>query len=246
MEALKRLFSRISSDIANGRNIESYVVSAIGIALIFLDVVGSPDLDLKITVVIAALVVLVFKSTKPEKESDIDLDLVLHDRQSYGPFQDFIRGASELCIYGPSAVNAMRNAADIQREILDKGGSVRILLQNPNEQTGISILRRQLDKMFDLEADIQLTTRTLKTLASQSSRGKLEYRFLPYSPGFSIAVVDPDGKDGRLTVEFYGYENRNITERMHINIKRHQSPYWFEYWAKQFDNMWESAQLPEA
>jgi hypothetical protein len=246
VNAIARLFNRIGSDILKGRNVESYVVTMVGIALIILDVVGTPDPDLKITVIIAALVILVFKSTRTDKETDIDLDLVLHDRQSYGPFQDFIRGATELCIYGPSAVNAMRNAADIQREILERGGNVRILLQNPNEQTGISILRRQLDKMFDLESDIQATTRTLKTLASQPSRGKLEYRLLPYSPGFSIAVVDPDGKDGRLTVEFYGYENRNIAERMHINIKRHQSPYWFEYWAKQFDIMWESAQPPDA
>ncbi len=73
--------------------------------------------------------------------------------------------------------------------------------------------------------------------------GKIDYRLLDYSPGFSIVVVDPDGKDGRLVIEFFGYHNDLINDRMHLQIERRSSQYWFEYWAKQYQMMWESGSV---
>jgi hypothetical protein len=77
-------------------------------------------------------------------------------------------------------------------------------------------------------------------MASWKMSGTVEYGVIPYSPGFSITVVDANGKNGRLVIEFYGYQNELINDRMHIVVTRQQSQYWFEYWAKQFDIMWES------
>jgi hypothetical protein len=236
MRSIERALRRIVQDIVAGRNLDAYVVSLIGIALIALDVLGDVETSLQLTVLIAAVALLLFRATAPE-QSRVDLDAVLQDRQGYSPFRDFIRGGRTLWVYGPSAYNILREASDIKREILDHGGEVRVLVQDPRETPSMNILRRQLDRTHNLDHDID---GSLFTLRQMREWGNVDFRLLPYSPGFSLVIVDPNRKDGRLTVEFFGFRNELISERMHIEISRQTSQYWFEYWARQFEVMWET------
>jgi len=43
----------------------------------------------------------------------------------------------------------------------------------------------------------------------------------------------------------HGFKDENIAERMHIVIRRHESPRWFSYWVARFDAMWQTAKPPE-
>ena len=237
MNTIVRFVRRVINDITNLRNVDAYVVGFIGIALILLDVLGSVELDAYLSVMTAALVVLLFRTTAPPKK-EIDLDNVLLDRQSYTPLREFIQGAHVVWVYGPSAVNVLRESASFKREVVERGGEVRVLLQDPGETASMAILRQQLDPNNNLDHDIQ---GSLFTLEKMREWGKVDYRLLPYNPGFSLLVVDPDGKDGRLVVEFFGYHNNLIDDRMHIMIERRSSQYWFEYWAKQYQIMWDAA-----
>jgi hypothetical protein len=237
MRGIERGLRRILNDIVRFRNIEAYVIAAVGVALVLLDVVGEVDQGLQLTVITAALALLVFRATRPEQRA-VDLDEVLKDRQSYGAFREFIQGGKVLWIYGPSNVNVLRESADIKREILDKGGQVRVVIQDPANEPNMAILRQQLDPNNDLDHDIK---GSLFTLNKMLKWGDVQYRLAPYSPGFSLTVIDPDGRDGRLVVEFFGFHNEFIRDRMHIVIERRQSQFWFEYWAQQFEIMWETA-----
>ena len=239
MTAILRTFRRIFTDLVNLRNVDAYVVSFVGVLLIVLDIVGTVELDTYLSVITAALVVMLFRTTTPPKR-EIDLDQVLHDRQSYTPLREFIQGGRVVWVYGPSAVNVLRESASFKREVLDRGGEVRVLLQDPAEVASMSVLRQQLDPNNNLDHDIQ---GSLFTLEKMRAWGKVEARLLPYNPGFSILIVDPDGKDGRLTVEFFGFHNSLIDERMHLLIERRSSQYWFEYWAQQYKIMWDAGKL---
>jgi len=236
---------RIVKDIAAGKNVESYAIAAVAFGLAILGLIEDVlTTNVKLAAILAALGLLVFKTTEPE-EKPVDLDLVLRDRQSYGSFRSFIRGGRVMWVYGPSAVNVLRNAADIKQEILDKGGQVFILLQDPQNDSSMQILRQQLDPIHSLDDDIETSLRTLKNMSGWKVPGKIEYGFAPYNPGFSLTVIDPDGRDGRLIIEFYGFRNELITDRMHVEITRSTSNYWFEYWARQYLVMWEAARKPQ-
>jgi hypothetical protein len=245
MKGIARFFKRVLKDITAGRNIDAYVVTAVAVTLAVIGVVDDvvPD-SLKFAAILAALALLVLNTTAPETQV-VDLDAVLLDRQSYGQLREFIQGAQTLWVYGPSAVNVLRSASDIRREVLDRGGTLRVLIQNPDSPLGMDVLVRQLDKYFDLADDIKSALRTLDNMHRQSPDA-VEYGLVPYSPGFSLVIVDPDGRDGRLIVEFYGYQNEEITDRMHISIARQQSQYWFEYWAGQFELMWQARHDPRS
>lgn len=239
MQGITRAFSRIFKDISEGRHLESYAVTAVALILAVAGLLDNavPD-SMKLAVILAALALLVFQSTTP-KEKNVDLDSVLQDRQSFSPFRDFIRGGQELWVYGPSVGNVVRNDPDIKREILDRGGRVRILMQNPDAPI-MGYLPDQYNEIHPLKEDIQTTLRTLDNLAKRVNVGTLEYGMIDYNPGFSLVVVDPDGANGRLVVEFHGYATDAIVDRMHIVITRQQSQHWFEYWARQFEGMWQA------
>jgi hypothetical protein len=242
MRGIERELRRVINDILKFRNIEAYVIALVGVALVALDVIGEVDQGLQLTVITAALALLVFRATRPEEHA-VDLDDVLKDRQSYGTFREFIQGGKVLWAYGPSLVNVLHNSSDIKREVLDKGGQVRILVQDPTNDASMSILRQQLDLSNDLDHDLKGSLLTLKKMLKW---GNVEYRLLTYSPGLSLTIIDPDGRDGRLVVEFFGFHNEFIRDRMHIVIERRQSQYWFEYWAKQCEAMWNAAREDEA
>ena len=92
MRGIEREFRRILGDIVRFRNIEAYVIAAVGVALVVFDLIGDVDQGLQLTVITAALALLVFRTTRPG-ERPPDLEEVLQDRQSYGTFREFIHGA---------------------------------------------------------------------------------------------------------------------------------------------------------
>ncbi len=246
MAALLRSFRRIAGDLTTFRHIEAYVVVGVGIALIAIDVLGEVPINVQLTVIIAALVVLVFRTTAPDVKHE-DIHELLRNRNQFVPFREFIKGAKTLSIYAPSAINILRDAAPIKDEILEKGGKVTILLQNPHEDQEITQLQKQLDiAAVDLRNDIFIAVDILKRLNTRrdGTGYHLQYGFLPYSPGFSLLIVDADRASGRLIVEFFGFHNEFIGNRMHIQITRQQSEYWFEYWLEQFREMQKLALSP--
>ena len=239
MNRISTALKRIWRDILAGRNLEAYVVTAIGIGLVALGILGTVNIELSLTVIIAALALLVFKTTTPDKLS-LDIDAVLQDRDDFGPLRETVRGRRQVWIYGPSSVNALKE--EIEREVLDKGGEVRILLQDP-ASPAIDFLRDQLDThdpRANLKTDLDGSLRLLHHFLTTKPNSKLQCRLLPYSPGFSMVIVDPDSRDGQIIVEFLGFRYQHVRERMHITLRRAETPRWFDHWLAQYQRMWDA------
>jgi hypothetical protein len=235
---LLRRLQHIGKDILAGRNIDAYVVSFIAIALALLGVLDDViPLNVKLSAILAALALLVLYTTRPETRR-ADLDGVLQDRRGFGRFQDVIKGTQTLWIYGPSAVNLLRERPLIKQDILDRGGEVRVLVQDPAATEGMNHLHYTLDHTDDLEKSLQMSLDNLGRMKDWG--GRFEHRLLAYSPGFSLVVLDPGRREGKVIVEFFGFQADFITDRMHIEITRQESQHWFEYWVKQYEKMWEA------
>jgi hypothetical protein len=239
MKTIVAWIRRVADDLINLRNVDAYVVAFIGVILVALGVVNPPDDQLYLVVLTAGLAVLLFRETAPEKK-EIDLDGVLLDRQNYKPLREFLQRADVVWACGPSNYNILRDPS-LKREVLDHGGEVRVLLQDPNEAASMAILRQQLDTTSDLDHDIRGSLLLLEKMAQS---GNAEYRLLPYNPGFSMLIVNPHSGNGYLTVEFFGYHNKLIDERMHILIERRSSARWFDYWVSQYKIMWDASKEP--
>lgn len=253
MRSIKTFWQRIIKDIKQGQNLELYVVSFFALLFAVLTLVGDlvPD-SLKTSAILAALALLVFNITLPH-QSDKRLDDYLDDRSNYKEFKTYLEGARRLWIYAPSAANILRseNVQTIRKEILSHpDGEFRILIQDPDQQAAVDILIKQLDDSLDykiqhLLKEIHDTLTIFELIQSWPVAGKFDYGLLDYGPGYSLVVIDPHKKDGKIFLELHGFHNESTASRMHITITKEESERWFTYWSNQFEYMWRDAQATD-
>lgn len=237
----------ILDDLLNLRNIEAYAAVAVGILLIAIDIIGEVPDEIKLSAIVAALVILIGRSIPP-RVTRPDLDAVLKDRSQFVRTRpsDFWMDAREVWVYGPSAINFLHDSPDLRRELLDRGGKLRVLIQDPQEHAYIEeVLRQQLDMANNLPRDLRQAVDTLEQLREWGG-DRVEYRFSRFSPGFSLLIADPTSqRTGKLIVEFFGFQPELITDRMHIQISPIESQHWYNYWRNQYEAMWSVARVPE-
>jgi hypothetical protein len=228
---------RIIDDLRRGRHREAYALFLIGIVLVvlgFVNVVGAQPL---LSVILLALSFLVFHTSADQPSLPPVLDQVLCNRQDFGPFSKLLPGVNDLRIYGPTAVNALVAAADIRRFVLDLGGTARFIVQD-SESDLIASTAVQLDDNLDFKQTLLSSEAILRRLAVHPG---FDYRKLSVNPGFSLVIVNAGAADGYVIFESQGFKDENIADRMHVVIKRQDSPHWFFYWIERFDAMWDNS-----
>jgi hypothetical protein len=252
LASLRNALSRIGRDFSAGRNIESYAVVLVTVVIAVAGLVDDliPD-SVKLSVILAALGLIVFSLTRPA-ETKASIEDYLHNRPELGQFADRVKNARKLWIYGASATNILdgNNLDAIRRCILnDPKGELRVIIQNPDAADAVRLLKRQLDESVDyhhqdLPTEIAKTLRKFDTIKSWTTPGRFECGLLDYSPGFSLAIFDPDRPSGTVVLEVYGWHLQSTSERMSIEISQAASPRWFRYWVEQYEYMWNDAKAP--
>jgi hypothetical protein len=244
---------RIARDLRHRRHIEVYVVVVASIALAVLSLFGDLVSDeVRWAVVLAALGLLTYQITLPDRPTD--LDHVLHDRAAFDDvtLSSRWRGAREVWIFGPSVAYLLtaEAASHLRSHVLARqDGVVRVLVLDPEEQAAVELAGRQLDQatafpIIDLAKALAATIGRLEMMARWDTQGAFEHRFAPFNPGFSVLAIDPYGKAGSLIVEFHGLHNEANASRMHIELTRAKSEHWFGYWRDQFEQLWDIARCP--
>lgn len=232
--AILNAFRRIIRDFRTRRNLLEYGAVIAALFMIVLDIFTDViPISTQLSLIIFILGLLVFQTTLPKQES-ADLDAILKNRQAFGRYADYVAGRKTVWILITTGINL--NFADLKQQILDNGGSVRILLLDPEAPDSLAYLSQQLEADANLEGDLIAVIGRLRKL----NWPNFEYRFLTINPGFSMQILDAQRPNGLLTVEFYGYRSDLINNRMHIDIPRQGSQYWFEYWVNQYEVMWQN------
>ncbi|MBV9380728.1 MAG: hypothetical protein JO242_08670, partial [Streptosporangiaceae bacterium] len=140
---------QVADDISQGRHREAYTLFCVGVVLTLLGLWGLVAIQIMLSAVLAALTFLVFETAVQAGAGTPSLDQVLENRDGFAAFGTILPGVRDLRIYGPTAVSAQVNAADIRRHVLRAGGQVRILTLDDNPQT-LAAAAFQLDDNLDL------------------------------------------------------------------------------------------------
>ncbi len=245
--AYRRGLRRVAGDIRSGRHIEGYSLGLVAVGLTVFNLV-EPSSKVTNSIVLACLAFLIFWTTGEGRAGNAaggaqaSLHTVLRDRDSFGTFDQLLASASELCFYAPTGVNVLlRHASDIKGWVA-AGGRARIVVQDPKSEM-VDAVREQLDTDTDFDSSLHAVLQTLSRITSAEG---IKLRLLRFSPGFSLVILNPQSKTGRLIVEFHGFRDENIADRMHIEIPRAASPHWFGYWSSRFDAIWNAAREPDA
>jgi hypothetical protein len=227
-------------DIRNRRHLEAYALFVVALALTVLNITGIVSTRAVNSFILASLAFLIYASTRTSPKPEASPDAILLDRERFTPFGEFIADASEVCIYAPLANNSIpRFAGDIRDRVLTRGGRVRVVVLDPSHVGAIQ------DQVTTSGADAaSALNTTLSVLSRMQSWGDFEYRLLSANPGFTLLIADPRKQTGRLIVEFLGFKDSNVSNRMHIDIRRTESLHWFDYWVERYEAIWEHAHEP--
>jgi hypothetical protein len=242
MATLRDVSKRTVEDIRHGRHREAYALFLVGVVLVVLGLVGVADVPVMLSAILLALSFLVFHTAAEASGQKPALDHVLLSREDFGAFSKLLPGIRDLRIYGPTGVNVLVNSADIRRFVLASGGSVKVIVQDDDPRT-LGQAAMQLDDNLDLQMTLQSSLAILERMAAVPG---FNYRTLPVNPGFSLVIVNARDPGGYVIFESHGFKDENIADRMHILIKRYESPRWFAYWVERFEAMWEAAKLPDS
>lgn len=237
MGTLRDVSRRTLEDVRHGRHREAYALFLVGVVLVVLGLAGVADVAVLLSAILLAVSFLVFHTAAEVSGQQPALDAVLRSRQNFGAFSKLLPSTRDLRIYGPTAVNVLVNSADIKRFVLVPGGTVKVIVQD-DTPAAIAQSAIQLDDNLDLDHTLRSSLATLRKLAAAPG---FSYRKLPVNPGFSLTIVNADDPDGYVIFESQGFKDENIADRMHIVIKRRESPRWFSYWVARFDAMWDTA-----
>lgn len=251
---------RIMGDLRERRHIESYLVAAAAFViavLSLLDGVVPADAkdELRWTVVLAGVGILVFGMTLPGPDAPTSLDAHLHDRSRFDeePLSKRLSTAREVCIYAPSAVNILSTHYDLlRRTILARpDGSLRVVVLDPDNENAVRHAERHIDDAVDFQArgmreSLATTLGQLRAMGKWQVPGELSWRLAEVNPGFSLVGIDMDTSSGVVIVEFHGARNVASSGRMHLEITRKSSERWYAYWVDQFEAIWSASRPTDA
>ncbi len=251
--AMSEHLSRLGREILQLRNVDVYVIAAVAIVLAVLSVVSDvvPD-DLRWAGLFAGIAVLVYRSAIPSQRQDL-FESMAGDRSDYDSISlsDRWRNASEVWIFGPSAINVLsaRNCDILRKSVFSKQNAVlRIVVLDPDSTNAVGLAARQLDDsldfpMQDFRTSLDSSIKQLRLMRSWVVAGDLQYRLAEYNPGFSLVATDPSSQHGCIIIEYHGAHNETINSRMHIELTRSISPRWYSYWMSQFEHVWDEARV---
>ena len=245
---------RVIRDLRNWRNVDAYVLTVLVIVFAVLSVFADSLVDdLRWAVLLSGLGVLLYRATLPETVSEPATEL-LHDRSVFEkrPLSEVFANTRDVRVFAPSAVNLLSaDTCDVLRRtvLARKNGSVRVVVLDPEEKDALRLASRQLDDSLEfpvqrLPAALASTLERLDLMSRWQTAGAFEYRLLPYNPGFSLVLLDPETSHGRAIVEIHGFHNASPPARMHLELTRDTSERWYAYWVGQFDHIWEAARPP--
>lgn len=241
---------RLLRDVLALRNIDAYVAAAVAVMVATAGIVGDVPDDIRWSVALAALAVLIFRSTAPTPPT-ATFDHVANDRAAFDdqPLSSRWESARSVYVFAPSAVNLLASPGlDVLRRTVlsDPLGELRVVILNDHAADAIKIAGRHLDDGVDypekrLSAALRTTMEQLRTLQGWNLKGKVSVRTLDFNPGFSLLITDPLGARCSVIVEMHGFHHETTGSRMHLDLSRSISERWTVYWIEQFEHIWRTA-----
>ncbi|HBG74918.1 MAG: hypothetical protein A2X25_07545 [Chloroflexi bacterium GWB2_49_20] len=164
----------------------------------------------------------------------------LMSRSKLLPPSEIASSASEIAFVGVSGISIFVNHLGFFEQKFISGCKLRFILldpESPSLQTW-----NLMSKVTTTETDIKSALELLKGLVrAKKAKGKCEIRLLKVYVPFGLLISDPYKDNGQMNVEFYTYKT-TLSDRPHIQLSRTHDRQWFEFYVKQFEEIWSDSQ----
>jgi hypothetical protein len=244
-----KFFREIIKDMRNGENIEIYITEIICLVVVVLGFCDKVPSSIVTAVILFAIGVLLYdvpankslfrKLYKflQDTEARWEAKAYFKDRSEYdNSFEATISNAEEVYFLGPSLMSVWSRSQYIREEKLTKqGANIRILVLDPESSAIESSAKCMNEKPENLKSDINRTISCVKQWKTVIN-GSFELREMVANPNYSMVLLDPDKPNGKIFVEFIGYDSR-LDLRPHIELTRQHDYKWYSYFREQYDKL---------
>jgi hypothetical protein len=160
------------------------------------------------------------------------------------------KGAQQIDMCGVTLTSTINKQFSNIRELIRRGGRIRILIIDPNslapamsaarsEATeDVGYYQKRIAATFE---DLKFLNRSYQSgelFNEKSSRGCLEIKLLGYAPSFGLVSFNKNRSNGEIVVEIYPHMS-GYSSAPTFNLTPHRDGEWYKYFVEQFDEMWE-------
>lgn len=234
------------------KDIDLYLVLLLAVTVAVLGLLNRVSTAAILAAILGTLSILAFGHIRTRRLLHLQRDVLnalaqpgrttLRDRDEFGRFQDRVRRARTLWLFGPSLLTVFPPNSGFLLDLLRKGLDLRLLVIDPRSAQ-LGFIAGQLKTSESVFRQEILTTiggyRDL--LDSGVGRGNLELRTTEVNPGFSMVLIDDGSGHSEAIVEMHCYQAR-IDGRPHIEINTKYEPSWCDFFKRQFELLWDAAQ----
>lgn len=150
--------------------------------------------------------------------------------------------ASELLLIGVSLDRTLRNAYASLETFLMRGGTLRVILVDPNAQEAVRIAdRRAYQELTPArrKQNIEASIATFRAL-EQQFRGNVEIRVIDDPLVFGATMIDGDlnTDETRIIIQHYSFKKRLAREPNPVFVVRPADEGWFGEFKEELENLW--------
>jgi Domain of unknown function (DUF5919) len=225
--------------------IDLYLLAAVSLAVAILGAAGVADIKILASAILALLAALAFSQIRSrrgvseiigaQKQSPLSVF-----RAAFPPDVDSRRAsASTLLLIGLSMSRTVQGVSQTGlRTILNSGGSIRVLLLDPENAELIRAASRYRSHGATpdaLKKRIKGSLEEFKAL-SAGTRGSIEIRVTSFIPQMSVNAIDIGRRNALIVIQHYEY--RPADEPAPIFLLEPADSPWFEHFTHEAERMW--------
>lgn len=236
---------RIWKDIRQGEYFDGYITVAYSIILILLNLLGINLKEKLFTLILAFLVLLSisllvnrYRLENIERKLSQKTDGILKRKFPDEHVEDLAK-ADEILLIGVSLSRTIRSNLSLFDQRLQQGASIKVLLVDPLSPAA-DIAASRLPVGVNIErtqTDIQNSLLSLKSIAKD--RDCLEVRVINNPMSFGGMWLDTGASKGIIYLEQYSFKMQD--EDVPKLVLHPEDGFWYSFYAKQAQTLWENA-----
>ncbi len=256
MNRIKIFFASVRNDLANGENLDAYVLFVLGIFFALLGIFGFVDFNVLGAVILMALSLLVIGDVL-NRHSNRELRNILtanNRANASSPLKPYalpddtlvtrLKTAQETSLLGTSLhrfIPYQRNAIEGS---LTAGGRLRVIITNPKNEGAMQMAALASEDRVSAATQqqrISTTVDELKNLKRRYPNGDIQLKTIDYIPPFGMTLILSRGSqsDKWCHVRLQGFR-KAVSDSPVINPDVIVHDELFRFYREQFDLMWDA------
>ena len=239
-----KILKRILNDIKEGENIDLYLIVAISIPLVVMNLLGIALSAIE-PVILSVLTLLAISSLVNRRKLEFVLekintsvDDVLLQEYPDSWIKDF-ETAKEICIIGINLSRTITTYYPLLQERIRAKVRVKVLIVNPDGQAHSVLVQRAVRSVKPSQHQALLASALFDLCKlKEIDPNQVEIRTIDFPPPFGCFAFNLNSPEGVIYLEQYPFKSKDDMPKMVFSPKE---KVWYSFYDEQISKLWENS-----